>query len=90
MLDPRLKTCVEIVLTVKGKTARQIFGSPDDLKLRSSLTLFAQVAPREPVFRQALEKYYAEQPDARTLELQAVADAAKVSTAPTAAEPSER
>ena len=46
VLGPRLKTCVELVLAVNGKTALQIFGSPDDLKLRSSLTLFAQVAPQ--------------------------------------------
>ena len=75
VLGPRLKTCVALVLAVNGKTALQIFGSPDDLKLRSSLTLFAQVAPQEPVFRQALEKFYGEQPDARTLELLAPAGA---------------
>ena len=81
VLGPRLKTCVERVLAVNGKTALQIFGSPDDLKLRSSLTLFAQVAPQEPVFRQALEKYYGGQPDAKTLELLAAAGPARDSSA---------
>ena len=90
VLRPRLKKCVERVLAVNGKTALQVFGSPDDLKLRSSLTLFAQVAPQEPVFRQALEKYYGGQPDARTLELLAAAGAAMDSTASTGAQPSER
>ncbi|WP_349276525.1 DUF1810 domain-containing protein [Polaromonas hydrogenivorans] len=69
MLGPRLKACAELVLAVQGKTALQIFHSPDDLKFRSSMTLFAQVAPQEPVFDRALDKYFGGKGDARTLEL---------------------
>ncbi len=46
-----------------------IFGSPDDLKFRSSMTLFAQAAPEEPVFGAALTKYFGGEADARTLQL---------------------
>ena len=46
-----------------------IFGSPDDLKFRSSMTLFAQVAPDEPVFGRAIDRYFAGRMDERTLEL---------------------
>lgn len=46
-----------------------MFGFPDDLKLRSSMTLFAAAAPDEPVFAAVLEKFFGGQPDARTLQL---------------------
>jgi uncharacterized protein (DUF1810 family) len=46
----------------------QIFGYPDDLKFHSCMTLFAQVAPEEALYRAALQKYFAGVPDARTLE----------------------
>lgn len=69
VLGPRLKACSELVMAVEGKTAWQIFRSPDDLKFRSSMTLFAQAAPQEPVFRKALEKYFEGKSDARTLDL---------------------
>lgn len=69
VLGPRLKECTELVLAVPGRSATQIFGLPDDLKFRSSMTLFAQVAPQEPAFRRALEQYFDGQPDARTLGL---------------------
>ncbi|MDH5539239.1 MAG: DUF1810 domain-containing protein [Rhizobacter sp.] len=69
LLGARLKQCTELMLAVQGKSALQILGPPDDLKLRSSMTLFAQVAPDEPVYRQALDKYFGGNPDARTLEL---------------------
>ncbi|WP_372526033.1 DUF1810 domain-containing protein [Piscinibacter sp.] len=69
VLGSRLKECSELVLGVAGKTALQIFGSPDDLKFRSSMTLFAQVAPDEPVFTRALDKYFGGRADERTLEL---------------------
>jgi uncharacterized protein (DUF1810 family) len=58
VLGDRLRECVELVLRVPDRTAREIFGSPDDLKFRSSLTLFAAVAPTETVFRQALDRYF--------------------------------
>ncbi|GAC1389942.1 MAG: DUF1810 domain-containing protein [Variovorax sp.] len=69
VLGPRLAECSQLVLRVEGRTAWQIFRSPDDQKLRSCMTLFAQVAPQEPVFGQVLEKYFDGVPDARTLEL---------------------
>ncbi|HEX7436264.1 MAG TPA: DUF1810 domain-containing protein, partial [Caldimonas sp.] len=69
VLGARLKECSELVLAVEGRTALQIFGSPDDLKFSSSMTLFAQVARDEPVFRWALDKYFGGHVDKRTLEL---------------------
>jgi uncharacterized protein (DUF1810 family) len=69
VLGPRLVELTGIVNGVQGRTAHQIFGSPDDLKFRSSMTLFAQADPREPAFREALAKYYDGEPDPRTLEV---------------------
>ena len=69
ILGARLKECVESVLAVKGKTAFQIFGTPDDLKFRSSMTLFSQAVPDEPVFKRALIKYFDGRDDSRTMEL---------------------
>jgi uncharacterized protein (DUF1810 family) len=57
VLGPRLKECTRLVLGVERRTAAQIFGSPDDMKFRSSMTLFAAVAD-EPLFRRAIEKYF--------------------------------
>ena len=56
VLGPRLRECTRLVLAAKGKTLGDIFPAPDDLKFRSSMTLFAH-ACREPVIREALEKY---------------------------------
>lgn len=69
VLGARLKQCSELVVAVEGRTALQIFHSPDDLKFRSCMTLFAQVAPQEPVFSRALAKYFGGVGDVRTLEL---------------------
>ena len=70
VLGPRLKTCVELVLAVPGgKSAHAIFGSPDDLKFRSCLTLFQTVAPEEACFRTALGRFYGGQPDQLTIQL---------------------
>jgi uncharacterized protein (DUF1810 family) len=69
LLGPRLKACTEAMLGVDGKSALQILGSPDDLKFRSSMTLFSRAAPAEPVFRQAIDKYFGGRADERTLEL---------------------
>jgi len=66
VLGARLRECVALVLGAKESTAHRIFGSPDDLKFRSSMTLFAAVAPSEPLFRQALDKYYGGEPDPLT------------------------
>lgn len=69
VLGARLKECVELVLGVADKTALQIFGPPDDLKFRSSMTLFAHALPHEPLSRRALLKYFDGLDDPRTLEL---------------------
>ena len=69
VLGKRLKECTELVLAAGGKTVHEIFGSPDDLKFRSCMTLFAQVAPEEPVFSQALEQFFDGKPDTMTLNL---------------------
>jgi len=68
ILGPRLVECTEIVNRIDGKSAREIFGTPDDLKFRSSVTLFAQVARNQPVFEQALAKYFDSVPDPLTIE----------------------
>jgi uncharacterized protein (DUF1810 family) len=69
LLGPRLAACAEAALAVEGRSAREIFGSPDDLKLRSSATLFAQVSPAGSVFHRLLDKYFGGQPDDATLRL---------------------
>lgn len=68
ILGPRLVECAALVQQVEGRTIHQIFGSPDDMKFRSSMTLFAQAAPDQPVFQAALEKYFAGQLDPLTLD----------------------
>jgi len=68
ILGRRLVECTRILNGLEGKSARDVFGYPDDLKLRSSLTLFAQAAPQEPAFEQALAKYYDGVQDPMTLE----------------------
>ena len=70
LLGPRLILCTETVLTLKGKSPREIFGSPDDLKFRSSLTLFAAAsAAKDNVFTRALHVFYDDHLDERTLSL---------------------
>ena len=69
VLGPRLVECTRLVLDVKGRTSIQIFGLIDDLKFRSSMTLFAEVTLKETVFREALEKYFDGEADALTLEI---------------------
>ncbi|MEM1419994.1 MAG: DUF1810 domain-containing protein [Pseudomonadota bacterium] len=66
VLGPRLKECVTAVLQHSDKTAHEIFGSPDDLKFRSCMTLFHLVEPSEPLFRQALDAFYGGDLDAQT------------------------
>jgi uncharacterized protein (DUF1810 family) len=68
VLGSRLRECTRLVLEVEGRPVEQIFGYPDDMKFRSCMTLFAQVAPEEPIYRAALQKYFAGEPDPRTLE----------------------
>lgn len=73
ILGPRLLKCAEAALGVDGRTAAEIFGSPDDLKLRSCATLFACVSPPGSVFERLLEKYYQGGRDERTLSLLGIA-----------------
>ena len=68
VLGPRLIAGVEAVNAVQGRSAHEIFGSPDDHKFQSCLTLFEQVASAPAVFATALDKYYGGERDARTLE----------------------
>jgi len=68
VLGPRLKACVTAVLTVESRTAHQIFGSPDDLKFCSCLTLFER-ASRDDCFAVALERLYQGRRDDVTLQL---------------------
>lgn len=69
LLGRRLRECAEAALAVEGKTAREIFGHPDDLKLRSSATLFSAVAGTESVFERLLDHFFDGRPDERTLRL---------------------
>ena len=69
VLGARLRECCQAVLAVEGRTAHEIFRSPDDLKFRSCMTLFAQAAPEEALFRDLLDKYFDGKADSATLEL---------------------
>jgi uncharacterized protein (DUF1810 family) len=66
VLGGRLTECAGTLAGLRGRTAEQIFGEVDALKLCSSMTLFARAAPGEPVFRQVLDQYFGGQPDAAT------------------------
>jgi uncharacterized protein (DUF1810 family) len=68
VLGPRLLACTAAANKVTGRTANQVFGSPDDVKFRSTMTLFGRVDPTEPAFREALARYFDGQKDPRTLE----------------------
>jgi len=67
LLGPRLEECAVAMLQHTGRTAREVLGSPDDLKLRSCATLFAAVAPDRPVFGRLLETFFKATPDPQTL-----------------------
>ena len=79
VLGPRLRACAETVLAVEGLSASEIFGSPDDLKLRSCATLFACVMPPGSVFERILVKYYGGVRDWKTLRLLGIAPGAETS-----------
>jgi len=68
-LGPRLRECAALVAGIEGRSIAEIFGYPDDLKFHSSMTLFAQAAPQEPVFAMCLQKYFGGRPDPQTLAL---------------------
>lgn len=67
VLGARLRECCALLLQAPGNDIHAILGSPDDMKLRSCLTLFLLAAPQEPLLRQCLDRYYAGEPDPRTL-----------------------
>jgi uncharacterized protein (DUF1810 family) len=69
VLGVRLVEISEALLEIEGKTANQIFGSPDDVKLKSSMTLFAALKNAHPVFQKVLNKYFNGTKDVRTLNL---------------------
>jgi len=69
ILGPRLIECSELVNNVEGRSINEIFGSPDDLKFRSCMTLFATVPDAPPVFDEALAKYFGGAPDRMTTKL---------------------
>lgn len=68
VLGPRLRLCVNLLLELEGRSAYEIFGDPDDRKLHSSLTLFERAAPEDLLFRQALDRYFADVEDQATLD----------------------
>jgi len=69
LLGSRLRECASALLGVQGRTANEIMGFPDDLKLKSSMTLFAALSNADPVFRQVLERYYQGAQDEKTLQI---------------------
>lgn len=69
ILGVRLRECTDAVNQLDGRSAHAIFGSPDDMKFRSSMTLFALAAGPDSAFAAALDKFFAGERDARTLEL---------------------
>ena len=69
VLGPRLVRCVEAMLSHPNRSAVEILGEVDAMKVRSCLTLFAHVAPGEPAFAKALETFYEGRPDEQTLRL---------------------
>ena len=72
ILGPRLKECTEAVISVEGRSAYDIFGSPDEMKLKSCATLFSYVSPAESaesVFQLLIDKYFQGECDHNTLRL---------------------
>jgi len=69
VLGPRLRECCEAMLQVPQRSAREILGSPDDLKFRSCVTLFGLAAPQDDLFRRCLDRFYGGEPDPRTVAL---------------------
>jgi uncharacterized protein (DUF1810 family) len=68
VLGPRLRECTQLVILVEGRSLSDIFGYPDNLKFRSSMTLFAQITPENQIFKDALQKYCRGESDQLTLE----------------------
>lgn len=68
VLGPRLRECADLVNRIEGRSLYDIFGDPDEVKFRSSMTLFERAAPEEPVFARALDKFCGGVRDPLTLE----------------------
>ena len=69
VLGPRLVSCAEALLSHSDRTALEILGSPDDVKLRSSMTLFVLVAGPDSVFQRVLDAFFDGEVDTRTVDL---------------------
>ena len=69
VLGPRLRECTGLLLALPIRDISSVLGYPDDLKFRSSMTLFAAAAPEESIFQAALQKFFGGNPDAATLSL---------------------
>lgn len=69
LLGPRLTECAAALLGLEKTSAHEVFGSPDEMKLKSCATLFASVSPDDSVFHQLLTKYFQGESDSRTLQL---------------------
>lgn len=69
VLGMRLVACTEALLALEGRSAREIFGRPDDMKLQSSMTLFARISPAASGFSAVLDRYFGGVRDQRTVEL---------------------
>ncbi len=67
-LGPRLRNCTRLVVDLEGRSIEEIFGYPDDLKFRSSMTLFSRATPDDQIFNEALRKYFRGIPDQATLD----------------------
>ncbi len=68
ILGARLRNCTQLVIEVEGRSIEGIFGYPDDLKFHSSMTLFASTTAENQIFKDALQKYFASEPDRLTIE----------------------
>ena len=68
VLGPRLRECARLIVDIDGRSAQDIFGRPDDLKVRSSMTLFARATDDNADFRAVLDKFYDGDEDPMTLE----------------------
>jgi len=69
VLGPRLRECTGLVAAIDGRSVEEIFGWPDNLKVRSSMTLFARATDDNTVFRGVLDKFYGGEEDPATVEL---------------------
>ena len=69
ILGPRLRDCTELVNRIESATIHEIFASPDDMKFRSSMTLFAHLPHTQPIFAAALDAHFRGQPDSLTLNI---------------------